>query len=187
MSIQIWWKERLAARHPFSGEALAGVDYKVVRNKAIDSWPTSVARQSLFKDYKVWHSDRYLAPYKAVGYYLDNPDRMPVVADDLEFFSAMGPLLYIAGKKNQTRNYLVNDRIRHEGKWAVVKRRRYFVKLCAWEAHCATFELLTGLKVHEKVVYFSAEKNKIINDAIDTVEDGIEKNRDAMVRSMGRD
>lgn len=156
MSVVQFWRERLAAKCPLYSTWLPRSDYKVHQER-MDSWPHSVCRDVLYRDYVIWHNEVFISPYRAVPYF---KGKLPEAVDSLTFFSAMAPYLYIAGKDVQVRNYLVPCIHEHEGRKVVGKKWRYFVRLCEWETHVAAFELLSGVSIAGNVRFFEAEKAK---------------------------
>lgn len=161
MSVIQFWRERLAARRPLGGPMWKeGEDYKphLDKKRRADSWPHSVCRDVLYRDYLWWFEETFLKAYRGVAFFDD--ENMPKPEDALTFFCGMSPLLYLAGKDVQVRNYQVPVSVRHEGKWIKVRKWRYFVRLCDWETHVAAFELATGLPVAGNVAFFEAEKAK---------------------------
>jgi hypothetical protein len=184
LSILLWWRERLVERCPLRGPALEKIDYKPAKG---DTWHAAVARQALFNDYLGWHQDVFLRPYNDVQYFQDNPQRVPNASDSLEFFTTMAPLTYLVGKKKQTRAYKVNKNVCHEGQWIVLKKNRYFIKLCDWHDHCIAYETYTGHSLQANVVFFEAKRAQKLADTADAAEQETERKRKIMVEAMSRD
>jgi hypothetical protein len=164
MSVLIWWKERLAARAPLR-EFVPRYDLKPNRIDPNDTWPHSCARQALVEDYRDWHERFYLKPYREVPYYEANPDKLPQVVSDFEFFSTMVPYLYVIGKDRQVRTYQVPCKKMYDGRWMTVRVTRYFVRFAEWKEHVAAFETSTGMHIEANVLYFEEEKAKLLSNA----------------------
>lgn len=159
MSVVQYWRERLAAKVPLhSTHWVSGTDYKPHRAQdRIGSWPHSVCRDVLYRDYCLWHHEVFLSPYRKSDFFADV---MPEPADSFTFFTTMSPWLYIAGKEVQVRNYSVWVEKDHEGRRVAGKKWRYFVRLCLWETHCTAFEMISGVTISGTVKFFNAERAK---------------------------
>lgn len=164
MSVQIYWKERLAAGCPTYMYRIEGTDVKHRKDRMEDLWPHSVARSSLFDDYLRWHNDVYLTPYRDFEYYRDRPEAMPQPADQLTFFTTMSPWLYIISKKDQIRNYPHETSVQVNGVWQTQSKGRYFVRLAELKFHVAYFEQHTGMKVNEPTRYFSPHDIAVMHE-----------------------
>lgn len=158
MSVQIYWKERLAAGSPTLFYKAEGIDVKHRKDRMEEDWPHSVSRSSLFDDYKRWHDEVYLAPYKQFEFYQINPEQMPSPADQLNFFTTMAPWLYIVSKQQQTRNYACDTQVQVGGVWITQSKGRYFVRLAELKFHRAYFENITGGKVADPSLYFDPQQ-----------------------------
>jgi len=156
MSAQLYWRERLIARNPIYSEPLREVMYnfRPHRRAMDDTWPHAIARAVLLEDYTAWHKEVYLKPYGDVSFFRDNPKKLPRPLGQLEFFSTISPWLYVRGKKEQVRAYLVPHKVCVEGRWVSTLKNRYFVRLCPWEAHVAAFHVNTGMDVNETPLPF---------------------------------
>lgn len=167
MSVIQYWRERLAARNPLGAPIWkSGVDFRphVERARRADTWPRAVCRDILYKDYLWWFDNNFLKAYRGVAFF--DADNMPKPEEQLGFFCAMSPMLYLVGKDVQVRNYQVPIQVQHEGRWTQVRKWRYFVRLCDWETHVAAFELHTGLPVAGNVAFFEAEKAKRLSSDV---------------------
>jgi hypothetical protein len=144
MSVLLYWKERLEAQNPLFNDKLRVPMLNVRPMPGMDprsSWPRAVARSALYQDYQDWHKDQFLALYRGIQW----TGEMPKPAEELIFFSTMAEWLYVVGKEEQVRTYLVPNSVRYEGRWLKGKKNRYFVRLLDWEYHAAQFELTTGI------------------------------------------
>ena len=181
-----YWRERLVGHNPLRSEKLREplFNIRLHRNQE-GGWPRAVARQALVQDYVEWFKDVYLRSYDT-PYYVENPDRKPQHANDLEFFSTMAPFLYVVGREIQTRGYLVKIRERYQGEWITVSRRRNFVRLCTWEEHVAAFQMQVGEQLPSLPVFQSQQETaQVVENAVRVVIRRTEANREAMNRSMG--
>jgi hypothetical protein len=187
MAVVLYWKERLAARCPIRAPGLLveGFGYRKRQDRPDDPWFKSVARQTLLLDYQAWFTEVYLPPFASVQYYQDFPDQLPVAADDLAFFTTIAPFIYIVGKKQQTRSYLVDKREPYQGRWIEIKSYRNFVRLCEWEDHVAAFRLQTGQEVTATtpVHYDSITR---VAGAVKIATKRIAANKEAMDKQMGK-
>ena len=160
--------------------------FRLNKNDLDARWPASVSRTALYNDYLLWHKDVFLKNYMGVGYYKDNPHRIPLAAPQLEFFSTLGPCLYVIGNERQVRAYKVYEEVHYEGKWIKIAKNRYFIRLCAWTEHCAAYELLTGVKLSVSLSFFPIQARQISN-AQDREEEETRKRRMLMAEAMRRD
>jgi len=146
MSAALYWKERLLTGLPFASSEMyiEGLNFKPNRKDAKSPWPHSLARSAMYSDYCRWHRASYLPDFQDEPYYVEHPEDLPSPADELGFFSTLGPWLYVVGKSRQVRSYAVVERVFQAGEWHDVRRKRYFVRLCGIEVHRAAFELYTG-------------------------------------------
>lgn len=150
MGVIPYWRERLKDHHPLALEALRVEGYNVRKRTDIEStWPRAVAKQALLADYKAWYDRVFLPPFLDTGFYQDCPDQLPKRPNEFEFFATLSPFIHIVGRAQQTRAYHVPEQRQHQGEWVTVKVHRNFVRLCEWDEHAATFELLTGFRVYE--------------------------------------
>ena len=170
MSAVLYWKERLESAQPLRDEALRVPGYNVRNPSVSQTWPRAIARQALYQDYQKWFDEEYLTAFRDVGYYQDFPQHMPKPLDELGFFATMGPFLYIVGRDKQVRNYTVKVQKPYQGRLVEVKTGRYFVRLCEHKAHCAAFELNTGI---ELAVAFYAKTDGLIK-ALNSEQDRVE-------------
>jgi hypothetical protein len=189
MSVLMYWKERLVAKNPLFSEAkrLEKIHVKHRRSDMDNPWPHSVARSALFEDYLIWHEEAYLVPFRAVDYYQSNPDRLPAPADELGFFSTIAPWLYLVGKKQQVRTYLVPVQEFYDGEWYETKKNKYFVRLCTWEQHVAGFEMITGVPLDMQTEYYHPERARTVADAQTEYHRQIAENREVMEAAMGNE
>ncbi len=187
MSILFWWKERLVAQHPFHRPKTPDIDYRMGADNPSTTWPALVQRTTLFKDYQTWHEEVYLAAYKGVEYYQESPDRMPMVATELEFFNIIRPFVYLHGRNTQVRSIKIPEQVHYQGRWVELRKYKYFIKLCPLAEHCAAFELYTGMSLSTDVKYYEEEKAKILALAADAEEKKAEDRRKAMEDAMSRD
>lgn len=142
--VMVWWRERLDARVPLSATfMIEGYNYKAREGANQDPWPVRVARQALYLDYQSWYIKTILPQYNT-PYYRDHPEKIPLYASELVFFSTMTPYLYIYDKETQVKNYHVKESRKFEGKWVTVKVRRYFIKLGSFQEHLEAFKRETG-------------------------------------------
>jgi hypothetical protein len=155
MSVQLYWKERLAAGAPTQFYKAEGVDVKHRKDRMEEDWPHSVARSSMMDDYLRWHDQIYLAPFKEVEYYQSHPEALPAPADQLTFSTTISPWLYIISKQQQVRNYPCDHQVQVNGVWMTQAKGRYFVRLAQLKFHVAAFENLTGCKVTDPSHYFN--------------------------------
>lgn len=185
MSVTMYWKERLAAHNPVYCDALR-IDKLTVKKRPgqLDDWPHSVARSTLFDDYVAWHNEVYLSGYREADYYKQHPERLPQPVDELTFFSTMSPWLYIVGKKQQVRTYMVPHRYRYEDEWVEGKKNTYFVRLCEWQHHAAAFELNTGIRLDDASEYYEPGRAQMVADAAAAYLQKISENRQSLERSM---
>lgn len=141
MSVTIYWKERLVAEHPFwsDGHRAERLHLRSLAGDA-GAWPYAVARSTMYEDYKCWHYFQYCVPYT------EHCDDIPSPVDEMGFFAATAPWLYVIGRKQQVRTYSVGE------------CNRYFIRLSEWEVHVAAFELNSGLRIAVPSVYFDAAK-----------------------------
>lgn len=185
MSVQIWWQERLTQRCPVASQKIREDGYSLrPRRGSEDTWPHAVSRSALFDDYVEWHQDTYLGAYREVEYYRENPDRMPHPADELTFFSTIAPWLYIVGKKQQVRSYMVPKMELYEGRWYEVKTARYFVRLLEHEAHEAAFLIATGVSPSAPVAYYEPQAASTLDRHQGAYTDRITEARERMERGM---
>jgi hypothetical protein len=142
MSVLLYWRERLEAHNPLYKEDLRIPGLNVRPMNGMDpkaSWPRAIARYALYQDYCIWHREQFLPLYKGV----ECPTPKP--ADELIFYSTMAEWLYIVGKEQQVRTYLVTHSSYYEGEWVRGRKHRYFIRLLDWAYHAAQFELTTGI------------------------------------------
>lgn len=173
MSAVLYWKERLEDAQPLRDEALRVEGFNVKNPSATNTWPRAVARQALYQDYLKWFEEIYLLSFKTVGYYQDFPEQMPKPLDELGFFATMGPFLYVVGKDKQVRNYSVKVQKPYQGRYVQVKTGRYFVRLCEHKAHCAAFELNTGIELTLLKLIGGAYNIKNEEDRVETVASAV--------------
>lgn len=150
MSVVQYWKERLEAQNPLYDTALRIPQVNVRPNPGMDpraSWPRAVARSALYQDYITWFKECYLKPFKETPYYAERPSRLPKPVSELIFFSTIAPWIYVVGKKEQARTYLVPTQMKFEDRWVSGKKNSYFARLLEWRHHVAAFELDTGIQV----------------------------------------
>lgn len=164
MSIQLYWKERLAAGAPTQFFKEEGIDVKHRKDRMGEAWPHSVARSSLFDDYQRWHDRVYLAPYREIEYYQRRPEAMPQPADQLGFFTTIAPWIYIVGKKEQIRNYPCDVQVRVGGIWMTQSKGRYFVRLAELKYHRAFFENVTNTKITDPSTYFNPGSAVVVHE-----------------------
>lgn len=185
MSVIVYWQERLRAGRPFFSNKV-WEEPNNTRGKPADgaTWPRAVARSALFDDYTIWHQDEYLQPYREAEYYAANPDRMPQPVDELAFYATIAPWLYIVDKNRQVRTYLVPVQVFYEDRWVETKKNRYFIRLCAREAHEAAFEIATALSPSTPVPYYTPGLAEQLEEAREAYMKRINANRETMHRTM---
>lgn len=179
MSVQLYWKERLQAQNPLFKETLRVSGVTIRPHAGIDpkaQWPRAVNRHTLYVDYINWHEEVYLAGFRDSEYFKD-PERLPKPAEELVFFNTMYPWLYLVGKKQQVRTYLVDHEFLYEGQWHTGKKHTYFVRLCAWEHHVALYELLTGHSIGLESPYYDEDRARVVADARSAYLEQIAQNR----------
>lgn len=189
MSVLQYWQRRLVEKNPIYSEAfrIDKVGYRENIEDPTSTWPRAVARAILFDDYVAWFTDVYLEPYRKSDQYKDFPEIMPRPCDELTFYSTISPWVYIVGKKQQVRTYLVPTRVHHKGDWRNLKINKYFIRLCAWEAHVAAFELNVGIDIGMiRTDTYYLDRHQVVANAITKMQNQIDKNRVYMDRSMGR-
>jgi len=149
MSVMLYWQERLEAQNPLYSESLRIDKVNVRPMHGMDpkaSWPRAISRSALYEDYCRWHKDQFLQLYRGIAW--SGP--MPKPAEELIFFSTMSPWLYVVGKDEQVRTYLVPHSEKYEGEWVHCKKNRYFIRLLDWQYHAVQFELTTGVFVFNR-------------------------------------
>lgn len=180
MSATLYWKSRLTDGDIFFTEAsrIVGSTVKPHKNKSDLKWPYAVARSAIYEDYCVWHRLAYLPTFADVEHYKNFPEDLPERADELGFFSTIGPWLYMVGKQRQVRSYSVDEPVHQFGAWHEAKKKRYFVRLCSLAAHRAAFALYTGSVVETQVS--DEELIRVVTEAQTESRDRIERNRASM-------
>lgn len=189
MGVIVYWRERLRDRNPLGSETLRIEKYNLRKREGVeDSWPRAVAKQALLSDYKEWFDRVYLPPFLDTGYYQDCPDQLPKPASDLDFFVTMSPFIHVVGRAQQTRAYMVEQQEQYEGRWITIKVHRNFVRLCEWEEHVATFELLTGMKVHAEPLGVLRDRGNMftVSQGVKVHIKKIAGNREAMAVGKNR-
>ena len=187
MSIQIWWRERLVEKNPLGHESLRipRINLRGHSGPNIDpGWPRAVARSALYTDYKLWFDQIFLAPYRETPYYQQNESRLPAPVPEVVFFSTMTPWLYIVGKKEQVRTYMVPFNRRHKDGFIMGKKNTYFVRLCGWVYHVAAFEQNTGTEIGVNSPYLSQGRDALIQEAREAFLAKVEVNRKRLDQSM---
>lgn len=149
MSALLYWKERLLCGMPFFSSKFYDekLFLKPNRKDPTSPWPHAVARSAMYADYAIWHREKYLPEFQEQPHYQRYPEDLPRAADELGFFSTIGPWLYVLGKSKQVRSYSIIERVHQSNVWHDVPKKRYFVRLCGLPVHIAAFELYTGISL----------------------------------------
>jgi hypothetical protein len=186
MSVIPYWHERLRARQPFRLESLRieGYNTKARNDGMVDTWPRAVAKQALRQDYVAWFEQEYLPQFTASGFYAECPEALPEPLDDLHFFTAIGPFLYLVGREAQTRSYRVREQKRFEGRWMPIRVMRNFVRLCEWHEHVAAFELATGMSCGARLPPPSRENMETVTQGVKVTIRKLAENRSALPPQM---
>lgn len=149
MTAALYWKERLEAGCPLYCEAHHNNNWRRVRPDDPGMWFRAVARQALFMDYCEWFEREYRPRVLRApeGHYFAELEPQPM--SEAAFFAAMAPWLYVEGKKQQVRAYVVDvDKwLPERAEWVGCRQRRYFVRLAPHSVHAEAFFRSTGIMV----------------------------------------
>lgn len=184
MSVVHYWHGRLKERQPFRSESLRIEGVTVRAREGNDTWPRAIAKQTMRNDYLTWFEEVYLPPYLDSGYYKDCPQALPQPLDDLHFFTAISPFVYLLGKHAQTRPYRVQEQRMHEDRWVTIRVTRNFVRLCEWGDHVAAFELATGLLVGSRLPTPDRDHMFTVAQSVKVTINKMAGNRDALPAAM---
>lgn len=176
MSAALYWKGRLIEGRPFYSDAMYVENVTFKPSRSGDIWPHSVNRIALYDDYCIWFRQAYLPEFQSQEHYTKFPEDLPRRADELNFFATIGPWVYVVGKQQQVRSYVVMEKEHQDGAWFEVRKKRYFIRFCSIEAHRAAFQLFAGMSLGA-VELFDVDLAKVVAEAQVECRDRITKNR----------